>query len=217
MNSPTEGENGDERDGGEDPPQPTRRRRNTHDRSNWVIALMTFLMTFFIFVQVAAYLITERSVLTINSVIWSTKIPLPAKDTLIDFGLRNSGGIPATITTLAIAVSDKLGDKALSVGDYGVQIPSGQTNRNVVGIKNTPFRFTEKEVDELSRGQAKRYIYGFVEYRDDFHFVFGKSVVGFCYVSDPEPNNKGNFSNCIVLNPNLPSLNASGHRLRISS
>jgi hypothetical protein len=116
----------------------------------------------------------------------------------VEFVLRNSGKIAAEIEEIA---TDRF-DEDSANKRYGFtkfapfEIAPGGQARVISDTGARPLTFGRVEFDNLWRRGTEFKVVGFVRYADAATFAFGRTVVGFCFVWDPNDTPSGNFSKC---------------------
>jgi len=123
------------------------------------------------------------------------------------YKIKNAGKSTAEITNVSLNAEPELVYplKYAPVSELApTQIAADSTEEFIyLGLANNgPYIVTQAVADALSSGSLKLFIYGFVDYDDDFWFVGGRrSYFCFRYVPERSSQTVSTFSGCPIPRP----------------
>jgi hypothetical protein len=174
--------------------------------TRWLVvvgAVVGAITAAILFVQTYAFIQSERASLVVGHFQFPEGLAVN-KQMMMFYEVRNSGKSIAQITNASINVKPEL-VYPLQYTPVAVLAPTqiapdSSEEFTYLGLSgDAPYIVTQVTVDALNRGAVKLFVYGFVDYDDDFWFVGSKRSY-FCFQYMPERSSKTvtAFSGCPV-------------------
>jgi hypothetical protein len=158
------------------------------------VAVFTFILAIFTGVQVLVFISSERAFISVSFATAAEKLAASTDPVFLHFVLQNSGKSTAVITDANVTGS--IGNQDLPASPHyqpehtttsGPVIAGGArliNQRPHIDQTGKPLIITTEILNEINNISTRVFIFGFVEYDDDFSFVgwrgiFGKRITGF--------------------------------------
>lgn len=153
--------------------------------------------------QAMIYTQSRRSFLTMEAIGFHEGLPTAGKRLVMGYRLRNSGRSTAVIKDMSINVrtQPKYGLEGLpSYNKSAFASPpifAGGAAYHIFEptVDGKQIALTEVDAEAIREQKVALYIYGLVEYVDDYTMV-GVRTTGFCFVYNPRDRGPGNFDTC---------------------
>jgi hypothetical protein len=176
------------------------------------VAVFTFILAIFTGVQVLAFISSERAFVAVTLATTNEKLASSTDPLVLHFVLQNSGKSTAIVSDFNATSS--IGPNVLSLTPQyepqhssirGPIIAGGAhfgTQKPHVKGSETPFVLSPEILNAINRNAVKLFIFGCVEYEDEFSLVdwrglFGARVTGFCVAYNPSNDPKfGMWDDC---------------------
>jgi hypothetical protein len=171
------------------------------DKFTFWVAAFTGVLAIATSFQVWAFIQSERAVLTVDYALEGQRLTADRPIGLF-FSIQNSGKSLATITNfnVTLRIIDKLPEAPKYITLLGFAlgpIPPAGIGKATYRIPTTTYNLTAESMKEIDSGKWRFYIYGFVEYEDEFSWLFGKKIIGYCSFYTPEDTAGGPFNTCL--------------------
>ncbi len=172
------------------------------EKFNFWLVIFTALLALIGAMQYRAFMQSERAFVGMENFAFDSE--LQADTPLIILGnIKNYGKSVAIIHKINATVQFELPDiPAYNRTNFAVPpIPPEGSTISVIepGTDNgESFIVTQKHIDALKDGAIKVYIYGYINYGDDYSVLLGDREMGFCYFywTDPNDQNMHSFRTC---------------------
>lgn len=157
--------------------------------TRWMV-IVGLITASILFLQTYAFIQSERASLVVGHFSFPNGL-VPNKQTTMAYHIENSGKSTAKIDNVSINVKGELVyplEYAPIVELAPTQIPAGGNEEYIyqgLNADNSPHIMTQATVDAINRSDIKYYVYGFVDYEDDF-WIIGSKRSYFCFRFAPE-------------------------------
>jgi len=155
-------------------------------------------------IQVWAFIASERAGITVEVADQAAKVASDNKPFVIRLTVKNGGHSTAMISEFSANgkfVADRLPNDPVyyrgARGAIGPILPNESAFASERPFfmegpgKGSPVVITPELIEQITAHKLKYFLYGFVEYGDDFtmanwHGPLGKRITGFCWVYEPD-------------------------------
>jgi hypothetical protein len=151
--------------------------------------------------QAWAFIQSERAYLIVDRFAFDGGLT-PDKQIALGYMIKNTGRSAAEITDTSVSIGAVLHgyDRLKEVNEN--PIPAGGESVQLyksLKLDGSPNILSQSDIDEIKSGKIKFYVYGFIEYRDDFS-ILGKRKNFFCYIYLPDRSsqNASAFGGCPI-------------------
>jgi hypothetical protein len=163
-----------------------------------VTVVFTGILAFSTALQVWAFVKSERAFVYIDQISVEAQRISSAHPLLLLFQIKNSGRAAGFVVDSSTDLH--LGTDPLPrippythSGDTikGPVVPSGTMYATShPRLDGREFTIPQDWVDAINGGTMRLFVFGYLTYRDEFSFLLGQTVIGYCYVLDPtrDPN-----------------------------
>ena len=166
-----------------------------------VLAAITAMGAIIAATQVWAFIQSERSSVSITNM---NPVPTPLTanvQIVLRMALQNSGKSDAIVDGGNISTKADYGNLptippyAKSMSSFRTIIPANTTFSSNARL---PATFAPETVNSISSGKGKWWVFGWLQYRDDYSWLTGEHTTGFCFIYDPlnDPTKEAMFDSC---------------------
>jgi hypothetical protein len=171
-----------------------------------VIKFFTIILAISTCIQVWAFIQSERADLSVTSVMLDFDLLFEGNVSL-HYTVQNGGKETAFVTGSATSIglrTDTLPPEPQythpSVNALlGPVIPQSPRFVRIGPMTDDgPIIISKEQANSINNGSLKFYVFGYVNYKDTFSFLFGNRKTGFCFYYNPTLKDArfGNFDNC---------------------